>query len=102
MLPPEATQLLTIDDTLRCVLYGVSVVLGINLRASEIERLFAASASGDTTARSYEFHRSPRVAVTGHVDEHEPESVWLSVAAPRFDQSELKRLVDAARHASFG
>lgn len=101
-MSPEANELLIIDDTLRYVLYGVSVVLGIDMRASEIERLFAASASGDSSAQSYEFHRSPRVVVTGRVDEHEPESVWLAVAAPKFDQSELKRLVEAARHASFG
>lgn len=99
---PETTELLIVDDTLRYVLYGVSVVLGIDMRASEIERLFAASASGDSSAHSYEFHRSPSVLVTGRVDEHEPESVWLSVAARKFDQFELKRLVEAARHASFG
>jgi hypothetical protein len=101
-MSPEATELLIIDDTLRYVLYGVSVVLGIDMRASEIERLFAASASGESTAQSYEFHRSPRVLIAGRVDEYEPESVRLSVAAPKFDQAELKRLVEAARHSSFG
>ena len=53
VMSPEATEVLIIDDTLRYVLYGVSVVLGIDMRASEIERLFAASASGDSTAQSY-------------------------------------------------
>jgi hypothetical protein len=99
---PETTQLLTVDDTLRYLLYGVSVVLRIEMRASEIERLFAASASRDSTAQLYEFHRSPRVLVTGRVDEHEPESVWLTVVARKFDQTELTRLLEAARHASFG
>lgn len=98
----QATELLIIDDTLRYVLYGVSVVLGIDMRSSEIERLFAAKDSGDGTARTYDFHRSPRVVVTGCVDEYEPESVWLSVSAPNFDQSELQRLREAAHHASFG
>jgi len=101
-MSPEATELLSIDDTLRYALYGVSVVLGIDMRASEIERLYAASASGNSTAQSYEFHRSPRVLVTGRVDEYEPGDVWLSVAARKFDQAELKRLVEAAKHASFG
>ena len=101
-MSPEATELLIIDDTLRYVLYGVSVVLGVDLRASEIERLFAASEEGDSTAQAYEFHGSARVRVTARVDEYEPESVWLSVVAPKFDQAELHRLVEAARHASFG
>jgi hypothetical protein len=101
-MSPEATELLSVNDTLRYVLYGVSVVLGIDMRASEIERLFEASASGDSTAQSYEFHRSLRVLVTGRVDEYEPGDVWLSVAAKRFDQADLKRMVEAAKHASFG
>jgi hypothetical protein len=101
-MSPEATELLTIDDTLRYVLYGVSVVLGIDMRASEIERLFIACADGDSTAKSYEFHRSPLAVVTGRVDDYEPETVWLSVVARKFDQAELKRLVEAARHTSFG
>jgi hypothetical protein len=83
-MSPEATELLIIDDTLRYVLYGVSVVLGIDMRASEIERLFVSSASDDSTAQNYEFHRSPRVLVSGRVDAYEPESVWLCVAAPNF------------------
>jgi hypothetical protein len=101
-MSPEATELLIIGDTLRYVLYGVCVVLRIDMRASEIERLFNASASGDSTAQSYEFHRSAHVVVTGRVDEYEPGSVWLSVAAAKFDEAELKRLVEAARQASFG
>jgi hypothetical protein len=98
----EATALLVIDDVLRFVLYGVSVVLTVDLKASEIERLYTNSASGDRREQTYEFHRSPRVLVTGRVDEYEPESVWLSVAGPKFDQATLDRLVEAAKHASFG
>lgn len=98
----EVTELLVIDNKLRFVLYGISILLGINMRAVEIERLFEGAASSDSRAQSYEFHRSPRVSVTGLVDEHEPETVWLSVAAPKFDQAELKRLIEAAEHVSFG
>ena len=101
-MPQETRELLIIDNTLRYVLYGVCVVLDIDMRAGEIERLFTASAAGDATSRSYEFHRSSRVSVLGRVDEHEPESVWLSVAAPKFNQANLKRIVETARHASFG
>ena len=98
----EVTEILNINDTLRYVLYGVSVTLDIGLRASEIERLFAASASGNSCSQSYEFHCSPCVRVTGRVEEYEPESLWLTVSARNFDQTALKRLVEAAKHASFG
>lgn len=98
----KVTELMIVDDTLRYVLYGLSVVLRIDLRASEIERLFRASDSGERTAQSYEFHSSPSVSVQGRVDEYEPESVWLSVAARGFYEVDLKRLIEAARHASFG
>ena len=97
----EATVLVIVDEALRFVLYGVSVLLDVELRASEIERLFANSASGLSSKKDYEFHRSPRVLVTGRVDEYEPESVWLSVVAPRLDQAKLERLVEASKHASF-
>ena len=43
VMSPEATELLLVDDTLRYVLYGVSVILGVDMRASEIERLFEAT-----------------------------------------------------------
>src|SRR5438477_9646116 len=102
MQPAQATVLTTIDEALRFVLYGVSVLLDVDLRASEIERLFEASKAGGSLAQAYEFHRSPHVLITGRVDEYEPETVWISVKSKKFDQATLDRLVNAAKHASFG
>jgi hypothetical protein len=95
-------MLLPVDESLRYTLFGVSVILQIDLSAAEIERLFVASATGDSTARQYTFHCSPVATVTGTVDEHEPQSVRLAVKARGFDPMALARLVRAAQHASFG
>lgn len=97
-----ATILLPIDDALRFVLYGISVTLEIDLAASQIEQMFTASTRSAAREQMFEFHRSPRAIVSGRIEDYEPETVWLTVQARRFDEASLKRLVDAARHASFG
>lgn len=100
--PSEVTECLPIDNSLRYVLYGLSVVLNVDLRASEIERLFADRSHGDASKRSYEFHRSPFARVTGLVEAYESESVWLSVSASVVDKKLLLRLIERAEHTSFG
>jgi hypothetical protein len=100
-MPTTVEQLLPINESLRYVLYGVSVMLQIDLRASEIERMFDETRSV-ASSKQYEFHRSPRVVVVGTVEEYESETVLLSVQARKFDESALRRLINAAQHGSFG
>lgn len=101
-MPSNPVALLTIDSRLRFVLYGISITLDIQLHASEIERVFTASKLNDSKEQHYDFHRTTRAIVTGRVEEYEPESVWISVEAKKFSQSQLDRLVEATNHASFG
>lgn len=79
-----ATILVTIDESLRYVLYGISVLLNVELSAREIERLFSDARAGESPAGPYVFHESPDVVVSGRVEEYELGTVWLSVLANRF------------------
>jgi hypothetical protein len=54
-----ATILVTIDESLRYVLYGISVLLNVELSAREIERLFSDARAGESPAGPYVFHESP-------------------------------------------
>lgn len=91
----------TIDDSLRFVLYGISLILDIDLRAAEIERVFSDRTHESCAKHSYEFHSSPRIRVTGRIEEYEGETVRLSVTAPEFTQELLNRIEETANHASF-
>jgi hypothetical protein len=88
-------------DDRRAAALRPSVLLNVELRASEIERLFAEARCG-ASPEEYTFHASPEVVVSGRVEEYVPGSVWLSVLAKRFPQPTLERLHESAQHASFG
>ena len=93
---------MTVWHELRFVLYGISVLLDVDLRAAEIERMFENSRSGSSAAQEYEFHRSPYAVVTGEVEAYEAESVLITVTARAITQKLLNRLSSAAEHASYG
>ncbi len=98
----KSTVLLNIGPQLRFVLYGISVVLDIDLKSSEIERIFKESAEDQVSAKEYELHRSTQAVVVGQVDAYRPETISLSVTARKFDQRRLARIVETSEHKSFG
>lgn len=77
------TTPIIIDDALRLVLARLEGVLGVYFIPSEIERVFSDATLNQRDEKEYTFFDSPRVRVTGHVEEYEPETIEITILAPR-------------------
>jgi hypothetical protein len=89
-----AEELLPIDLRLRFALFGLECALGVSFAGAECERVFRDAVEDQVSAKRYAFFESPRLSVTGRVDEYEPESVWVRVEGGR-GVGELLRRVSA-------
>jgi hypothetical protein len=97
----KVSVLLPIDGQLRLVLYGLAIFLEAVINAKEVERLFAHSESGDRNAQDYVFYDGPRAKIYAHVDEYEPETVFLHVESKQLEQQTLERFLDTAKNQAF-
>lgn len=91
------TTPIIIDDALRLVLARLEGVLGVYFIPSEIERVFSDATLNQRDEKEYTFFDSPRVRVTGHVEEYEPETIEITILAPR---SHKKRCNEILKRAS--
>ena len=89
-----AEELVIIDVRLRFALLGLECALGVSFAGAECERVFRDAAEDQVSAKQYTFFESPGLAVTGRVDEYEPESVWVQVRSGRGSRELLKRVVE--------
>ncbi len=88
-----------IGDHLRFVFGAVEAVLGVEavLDASEMERVFLDARADQVSQKDYRFYSSGSVAVTGVVEEYEPETIVLHVEGHRELERILSELVENAR-----
>lgn len=93
-------RLLTVDDHLRLVLFGLECVLQLNFDAKESERMFDDSRRGGTGEKRYTFHRSGP-EVSGFVEEHEPESVWLEAKSTSVREAQFDAIIENAKYHLF-
>lgn len=92
----ESRSLLVIDDRLRFVLFGIQSAVGRWFPGKVIEQIFRDSANDQVSQKSYVLFDSPDLQVFGAVEEHEPESVWITVRSGRLDQGLLDQIVENA------
>jgi hypothetical protein len=93
----EAEESISIDLELRFILFGVQMVLDVPFSVDEMERVFTDSMADQVSAKNYLFYESSSVAVIGHVDEYEPETIRLRLRH-RDAASLLPRIVEAAHY----
>ncbi len=67
---------------------------------AECERVFRDATDDQVSAKRYSFFASSRLAVTGRVDEYEPESVWLRVEGDRGVGEVLRRVAADSEFAA--
>jgi len=96
-----AEELLIIDMRLRFALFGLECALGVSFAGAECERAFRDAAEDQVSAKRYTFFESPRLSVTGRVDEYEPESMWVQVQGGRGSRDLLRRVIEGAEFAAF-
>jgi len=96
-----AEELLTIDLRLQFALFGLECALGVSFAGAERVRVFRDAAEDQVSAKRYTFFESPRLNVTGRVDEYEPESIWLRVEGGRGCGEALRRVAEGSKFAEF-
>ena len=96
-----AEESLTIGIRLRFVLFGLECALGVSFAGAECERVFLDAAQDRVSSKRYTFFESLRLAVTGRVDEYEPETIWLTVEGGRGVGEALRRTVEGSEFAVF-
>jgi hypothetical protein len=92
-----AEQIVSIDLELRFILFGLQMVLDIPFSVHEMDRVFTDSIADQVSAKEYLIYESSSVAVTGHVDDYEPETIRLRLRH-RDAVSLLPRIVEAAHY----
>jgi hypothetical protein len=96
-----AEELLPVDLRLRFALFGLECALGVSFAGAECERVFRDAAEDQVSAKRYTFFESPCLIVSGRVDEHEPESVWVRVEGGRGVSETLRRVAKGAEFQAF-
>jgi hypothetical protein len=75
----STSDLITIDDHLRLFLFGLSCVLQQDLTTREVDRVFSDAMGNQAVAREYLLCDTKRARVAGFVDDHEPETIMITV-----------------------
>ena len=92
--------LLNIDDELILILFGLECALDVELDPDETERLFV-DANDNVSHQEYVFRQTPDLMVTGHVDDHEPGTVWICIESRKPYSPTLKQIEERARYQRF-
>jgi len=97
----EETILVTIDNQLRLVLFGVECVLNIELNTAEVERVFLDGENNSRGELHYIFWSDPSDEVTGYVEKYEEGTLWLTVNSKREYATKLSAINKRAEYQVF-
>jgi len=96
-----AEELLPIGVRVRFALFGLECAFGVSFSGAECERVFREANEDQVSTKRYTLFASPRLTVTGRVDEYEPDSIWLRVVGGRGSGAVLRRVVDGSAFAEY-
>jgi hypothetical protein len=95
------TVLLSIDDELILILFGLECALDVELNPAETERLFVNAKDDQVSPQEYVFRQTADLTVTGHVDAYEPGTVWVCIESRKAYSPTLKQIEERARYQRF-
>ena len=87
---------ITIDDSLRLVLARLEGALGVFFKPAEIDRVFSDARDNQRDEKRYVFFESPRIRVSGYVEDYEPETIEITVDASRSLVARSVAIIDDA------
>ncbi len=92
------TQLVTIDDQLRFVLFGLECALDAEFSVEAVEKIFSDGEQDAVGEKHYKLWAVKRQIVTGHVEAYEPADVWLTVQSLTPFSPSLAAIVERAKY----
>lgn len=87
---------ITIDASLRRVLARLEGALGLFFNPREIDRVFTDAIDNQRDEKRYVFFDSPKIRVTGYVEDYEPGMIEISVDASRSLVARSMPIIDDA------
>ncbi len=90
-------DLFIIGDKLKFFLQRLAADLDVPFSTAEIDRVFKDEETDQISEKSYCFYSSKRLGVTGVVDDHEPETIWIQVRGRSNEEKAFLRLADEFR-----
>lgn len=90
-----------IDIRLRFALFGLECALGVPLSGLECERIFKDAENDQCSAKDYVLGTFPDLLVTGHVDEYEAETIWLTAQGRNVPADLMQKLREGAEYHVF-
>lgn len=94
------TQLVTINDQLRFVLFGLECALDVEFSADVVEKIFS-DGEDAVSEKRYTLWAVKHQAVTGQVDEYEPGDIWLTVQNSKPASPSLAAIVKRAEYQAY-
>ena len=94
----EETQLLSINESFRFILFGLECALDAELNPSVLEQVFSDAENDMVSEKRYTFWSGPSVEVTGHIEGYEPESLWLMVRSRQGCKPSLSEIAERAKY----
>ena len=94
----QSKALITIDDRLRLILFGLQCLMGVSFQRKAIEKIFYDSENDQVSAKQYLLCKNKSVVISGQVVEYEPESILLSISSKTIDQLKLDEIVENAQY----
>lgn len=91
------TQLVTIDDQLRFVLFGLECALDAEFSVDVVEKIFSDGEQDAVSEKCYTLYAAKHQSVTGFVEAYEPEEVWLTVQSQKPFAPSLWAIVERAK-----
>ena len=92
------TQLVTINNQLRFVLFGLECALDAEFLVDVVEKIFADAEQDAVNEKRYTLWAVKHQAVTGQVDEYEPGDIWLTVQNPKPCSPSLAAIIERAKY----
>ena len=95
------TQLITIDDQLRLILFGLECALDVEFPVEVAEKVWSDGEEDGVTEKRYTLWTGPRLRVTGIVEEYEPGDIWLTVKSAKPFSPALLTIRERAKYQAY-
>ena len=92
------TQLVSIDNQLRFVLFGLECALDAEFSVEAVEKIFFDGEQDAVSEKHYKLWAVNHQIVTGHVEAYEPEDIWLTVQTQKPFNPSLAAIVERAKY----
>ena len=95
------TQLITIDNYLHLILFGLECALDVEFSVEAVEKLFSDGENDAVSEKRYTLWTGRHLMVTGIVEEYEPQDVLLTIQSVKAFSPSFTAIVERAKYQAY-